>query len=318
MAQHLELTEAKITAIERDQSNEENRRIKVLEEWRSKKGSNATYLALVECFITMQNRQLAEEVIIFHKAHKYMPSASLADVKVCPEKAYPNWKTLSNEEREKILKELKVAYKNVCDAYSDMMVDVKVLFKKCNVDPEDVKLKLKTYIKGRLTIDDDSQTLSEVPNNIYDIFIYIAEHTSWINYDLLEIVIEKFGNDEAKELLKDYKIKYLIPYIKRPLFEIPNSFITRSTGESIQTSLTIPDDIELTLEEALIIEQKLAMVLEVLAPLGGHDGGSIKLLFHIPKVKYDTASPDTPLRKYVKLDEAIQSYVIDADIITIL
>ena len=318
VGRYLELTEQEIMDIRKEETCESSRRMATLNKWQSKNEHDATYLVLVERFIEMEDRVLAEAVIRYHKAHVH---EDLAQLNAYTEKVHPNWKTLSKEKREEIIRELELAYRNIRIAYSDVVLDVEVLFEKCNVDPRDVKLKLKSYIKGQLTVNnsDDSRALSEVPNDMHDIFSYIDDHTSWINYDLLEIVIKKFGNDEAKNLLGNYKKDHLIPYIKRPLFEVPtHSFITKPISQSIEASLMIYDDVELTIREALMIEQKLAKFLEISTQLIGYDGGSVKLLFRMPKWVYDSASPDTPLRQYVKLDEASQSYVIDADVITIL
>ena len=315
----LGLTRQEIMDIRKEETCEDSRRMAVLDKWQSKNEHDATYLVLVERFIEMEDRVLAEAVIRYHKEHV---REDLAQLNAYTKKVHPNWQTLSKEERKDIIRELELAYRNIRNAYSNVVVDVEVLFKKCNVDPRDVKLKLKSYIKGQLMVNrdsDDSRALSEVPNDMCDIFSYIIDYTSWINYDLLEIVIKKFGSDEAKNLLGNYKKDHLIPYIKRPLFEVPTrSFITKPISESIEASLMIHDDVELTIREALMIEQKLKKFLEISMQLVGYDGGSVKLLFRMPKWVYDSASPDTPLRQYVKLDEASQSYVIDADVITIL
>ena len=57
------LTMAEIDEIESDQSKAQSRKRVMLEKWRNKNGSDATYLSIVHIFLRMENRQLAEIVI---------------------------------------------------------------------------------------------------------------------------------------------------------------------------------------------------------------------------------------------------------------
>ena len=324
VGRYLGLTEPEIIAIQRDKTTEENRRLAVLKKWQLKNEPNATRLALVECFIEMQNRELAEEVIEYPLVLgecESLPQSQINYEKLCPE-----WSDLNEEGKQKVIKEFINAWDEVYQAYHLMLLNIKKSFKDNKVDPEDVKLVLEGYIKRQLTKSESSSlsslttTLTEVSNDIYQIFSFILEHTSWIEHQLLETVVSQLGNDQAKELLSTYKMEYLIPYIERPLFEVPShSFITKPICQPIQARLIIHDDVRLTVQEAKIIEQKLTNLLRIpSAQLAGHDEGSIELLFQIPKVVYDSASPDAPLRQYVKPDEASQSYVITADVSDIL
>lgn len=61
VAQHLGLTNPEIVAIRSDQSTDISRRFAVLSKWLSKNGSDATYLHLIEVFLQMENRVLAEK-----------------------------------------------------------------------------------------------------------------------------------------------------------------------------------------------------------------------------------------------------------------
>ena len=114
-----------------------------------------------------------------------------------------------------------------------------------------------------------------------------------------------------------YKRRLLIPYIKRPLFAVPSgSFITRPISESIQASLTIYEDVVLSVEEAIMIEQILANFLNLPSlRIAGYRAGSIELIFSISKANYDSSSV---LDQQIKWDEKSQSYEISADIVTIL
>ena len=57
------LTMAEINDIHSDQSRAQSRKRGMLEKWRNKYGSDATYLSIVHIFLHMKNRQLAEIVM---------------------------------------------------------------------------------------------------------------------------------------------------------------------------------------------------------------------------------------------------------------
>ena len=310
IARHLGLTEPDIAAVMSDEPNEAERRVAVLIKWQEKSGADATYVALAEHFLEMESRALAEEVIEYHVAH---PPQS----QVYPEKVYPDWDKFDEGKRKEIKTELLLEYSKVSDAYSNLVLRIAMSFEERNIKPQHVKLKLETYITAHCSRDATSTGLNEVSNDVYEVFRYIGKHTSWVNYQLLEIVVNQFGNEEEKQLLESYRKEHVIPYIKRPLFEVPSrAFITKPISESIQLSLIIQDDIMLSVEEAITIEQKLAKFLKLPSlQIVGYQPGSIELIFSLSKANYDSNSM---LEQRMKWEEKSQSYKISDDITTIL
>ena len=57
------LTVAEIDEIQNDQGKTQSKKRGMLEKWRNKNGSDATYLSIVHIFLRMNNRQLAEIVM---------------------------------------------------------------------------------------------------------------------------------------------------------------------------------------------------------------------------------------------------------------
>ena len=57
------LTMPEIDEIQEDESKTQSRKRGMLEKWRNKNGSDATYLSIVHIFLNMKNRQLAEIVL---------------------------------------------------------------------------------------------------------------------------------------------------------------------------------------------------------------------------------------------------------------
>ena len=312
VARHLGLTEPDIAAITSDEPNEVQRRFIVLTKWQEKNGADATYVALAEHFLEMESRTLAEEVIEYHVTH---PPQS----QVYPEKVYRDWDKFDEGKRKEIKTELLLEYSKVSDAYSNLVLRIATSFEERNIRPQHVKLKLETYITAHCSRDATSTStgLDEVSNDVYEVFRYIGKHTSWVNYQLLEIVVNQFGNEEEKQLLESYRKEHVIPYIKRPLFEVPSrAFITKPISESIQASLTMHDDIMLSVEEAITIEQKLENFLKLPSlKMAGYQVGSIELIFSISKANYDSSSV---INQHMKWDERRQSYEISIDITKIL
>ena len=315
VARHLGLTEPDIAAITSDEPNEEERRLAVFTKWQEKNGADATYVALAEHFLRMESRALAEEVIEFHVTHP--PHDNSPQSQVYPEKIYPDWDEFDEDKKREIKKELSVEHNRVRAAYSNLLLQIEMSFEERNIRPRHVKLQLETYITANCSQDITRTGLTEVPNDMCEVFGYIARHTSWVNCQLLEIVVNQFGNEQDKRLLLSYKEEHLIPYIKRPLFAVPSrSFITRPISESIQASLTMHDDIVLSVEEAIVIEQKLENFLKLPSlKIAGYRAGSIELIFSISKANYDSSSV---LDQNLKWDEGSQSYKVSGDIITLL
>ena len=132
-----------------------------------------------------------------------------------------------------------------------------------------------------------------------------------------------FENDQSKKALQEYKTKTLIPYLNNSLFAIPSSAFAANhqpaSSTCIKAKLKLYDDIVPSGNEAIMLECKLAALLnEPSVTLAGFNNGCIELLFYIPKEVYNSASPDTPLHQYVEWDKESQSYIITADITTIL
>ena len=63
----LGLAEADIKAIEKDKDSDKDRVIAIFWKWKKIKGSDATYLALIESFLKCQNTEAAEKVIQYLK-----------------------------------------------------------------------------------------------------------------------------------------------------------------------------------------------------------------------------------------------------------
>lgn len=67
---YLELEKAEITAIRKNNSTEEAKRICTLTKWKEKKGSGATYYNLIECIAESKRNSLVDQALDFLKESK--------------------------------------------------------------------------------------------------------------------------------------------------------------------------------------------------------------------------------------------------------
>ena len=67
LAVALGLSETEREGIKNENQNDSMRKIRVLEVWKRTKGFDATYLILVEAFLTITDRQAAEYIVAFVK-----------------------------------------------------------------------------------------------------------------------------------------------------------------------------------------------------------------------------------------------------------
>ena len=320
VAPYLGFTQVDIVAITKDVSTAEKKVLVTLNQWREKSGPNATYYSLANAFFQMENQELADRVIEYHLAHP-LTEHHMTFSQVYPERVNPNWDELDENQKEAKMMQLLQEYEKVCDAYSSVVLDTKQLLENCKTKPLHVKVDLLNCVRHCPGISDEQLSELMASDEMDLIFCFIARKTSWINYRLLESILQ---NDQSKKALQEYETKHLIPYLNKSLFEIPSGAfaINHISGPPtcIQASLKLHDDIVPTGNEAKMLEQRLAALLKVpsLTLAGYKEGTCIEILFHIPKVIYDPTSPNIPIRQYLEWDEVSQSCIITADITTIL
>ena len=318
VARCLGFTQTEITDITRDIPTVEKKTMAVLNQWLNKNGPDATYYSLANAFVQMKDLELADGVLKYHTDHPVpKTSGHVPQSRVYPERVYPNWDEFNEYQKQEKEKQLLAEYGRVRNVYSNLILEIEEFFEESKIDPQKVKLKLQSCFPDASEL----ATANEV--DLIFCFGFIARKTTCINYGLLEDVVtcEKFENDQSKKVLQEYKTKTLIPYLNNSLFAIPSCAFAANhqSASCIQASLKLCDDIVPTGNEAKMIEHRLAALLKVPSvTIAGFGIGSIELLFYIPKEVYDSASPDTPLRQYVEWDKESQSYIITADITTIL
>ena len=125
--------------------------------------------------------------------------------------------------------------------------------------------------------------------SISEIFNILVPYCNYLNYELLEYIIDLYGTDEDKQRLKSYKEK-LRNFCEHGPFEFPLSESGIGSGsdntkqESFSVKLNARKNI--TYKELLQIRERIAEILRVkLAALiiDPMDAGYVQLTFRIPK-----------------------------------
>ena len=139
VAQCLGFTQTEITK----NATVEKKKMAVLNQWRSKNGPDATYYSLANAFVQMKDLELADRVLKYHTDHP-VPEATgyVPQSRMYPERVYPKWDELDEQKKQEKRRQLLTEYDRVCNAYSDVILEIEDSFEKSKIDPRKVKLKL--------------------------------------------------------------------------------------------------------------------------------------------------------------------------------
>ena len=302
--------EPEIVELRSDFSYERQRRLQMLWKWKAKNGSDATYLAIVQVFLKMGNKQLAECVLGFCCREKEVPSID-SHVNPSKVKKYQNWESMSNFEREKITNKLHVENQEIRIKYSFLVDNFLTSLQKREIEVNRLKLFLTSYSGVPQVTLLNATTLAEV------LLIIQTSYSSWFNIQLFEHIVEQFGSDDDKENMRAYEESYLVPYLQRSIFEMPSkSFGGNETTDRISLGLRLPNEVIPTGQDVAIIKHKLSQHLgitdEILLFIR-YDEGSTILIFEAPEALCHIAvlrnmieKTDTTKRIYTITDDLAQ------------
>ena len=211
------------------------------------------------------------------------------------------------------------------EKYATCLTEIAFSFQDRGVSIERVQMLLLSKLPAKSNATSDSEILSnkiEAATSLSKLFVVLARHTSWFNYQFLEFLIEKLANEVEKAMWSSYKNEVLKPFLKRSLFQVPSNSLSSaamSDVPAVPLCLKLVDDIDLSTKEALVIKDKLSELLEVPElELTSYDVGSVVLVFSIPKDIFNLYPAHSVLHQYIEYDKDEGSYYITANIATIL
>ena len=342
VAPYLGLSEQKVTNIRRDHPDSEDmRKLQVLREWKRQKASGATRRILVKAFLKMKDRETAEQLVKQVKLVRITHRQSQPN-DMMPDRAlqrYPNWDDLGIDEKKRIKEKLIAENDQIQGCYS---LCLSKLIRHYSENPptlHPVKIALISYIRSSTnkalpdlksaeaianeTLPDVKVTIAKdvkAAETIEDIFYIIAEHSSWFNYRILELVVEAIDNEKGTSIFSSYKESTLKPYLERSIYLVPcKSMSTYSTtSSSYVPCVLVVDELEgLTAKEVTLITQKVAKLLHIPSlQLMSYECGSLHLIFGIYQeiFEYEFQQNDSPLHKYIEENEQENTYYIIMDI----
>ena len=215
IAPHFGMSEDDIQQIHGEKSKDDGRVVLMLSKWRERKGKRATCLSLVTVLCRSGHWDIIESIISSIR-NKYIPSSAAVTVHFDPV-TFPTWSRLSESEKEVIRNRLRRENIKVREHFAEIFKSIQSSFR--GVDHVEV-LNYLAVKPGAEHIDWANKD-KEI-NNIFGVFIVMLQKgCNWLNYHLLDILVQGFGSEECKVKMVDYIQKVLWPYLQRSLYEIP-------------------------------------------------------------------------------------------------
>ena len=305
-------TQQEIEEIQIDKPSERSRKLSLLWKWRSRNGSDATYLAIVDVFLRMKDQNLAEIVLQHVKGmfqHQSQPIGSY----VYPERvnSYDNWERKSAAEKEQIKNRLYSQNQDIRGKYSFLIQNIIDSFEKRNIKVQRLKIFLDTY---------GSMPLSqfESASDLVDVFSVLCRYySSWFNIRLLKAIVneKRFGSDEDRKETEIYEDELLV-YLQRSLFEIPSKSFApgHQNAGLIPLFLLLPNDIVPTGEDVKNITRNLSQLLDIsggILQFLGFEDCSILLIFGVPEQLFHINALQSLIEKYFTYDVTRKGYTIN-------
>ena len=313
----LTLCRETVESISQDNDNDIDRKNAVLWAWKTKNGSNATYIELVKAFMKMTDRSVIESILEY-TSKKTTSEQTVTTIHLTPEMAkdrYPNWDKFTDPQKEAERNELMDKNRDMRKAFTACVSHLIISFSKRKVEPMHIRSLANCYSgTGRKlfpeVVDSEKDSIATVFNTLTE------NHCTWFNYELLQVIVDNINNDDEKTYLESYEKEHLIPYLNHSLYEIPCS----PSNDQYRTNLLLKVPVELTGNEVKSIQRNLAKLLGieggVILHFEDYNIGRIELVFSLPTVVLKNTSPK--FQPFIEWEESIQSYKVKVDLVTVM
>ena len=268
--------------------------VEMLFKWRKRKGSGATYQALLEIFQQVNDEKMIDLV------RKYAENAHSTQTFESEKLKFPK---VNNRDD---IPELEKKYTEITENFAFISEQIIQSLEKTK-QPRHVAYYLSNACRFQFESTDDITSM-------------IDKTSSWFNIKVLKTLVNRYGTDKDKESLLRYE-QDLLTYLQQSLFCIPaNSFqSSNDTSDVTICYLKIPDEVvellDLSGEDVLQIEGNLADYLGIpheLFNLCEYRLGCIELVFSIPTTLYES------LKKKLILDRSKNEFRLTVDLEDIL
>ena len=319
---YLNLSSKTLESIIQDKQHDVERKIAMLWEWKTKNGSAATSVELLNAFLKMEDRVIAESILRY-LSKKTATEPQTRELHLVPEKAkdhYPNWDELSQSEKEAIRNKLMKENRDVRKAYATFVAQLIQSFTKREVHPSLIQSVVQSY--GTLEGSQHQPIVFDFSkdDDVAHVFAVLSRHCSWFNYEAFQVLVDILGNEAEKMYLKTYEKDHLTPYLKRSIFEIPCS--PQCQPERSNLHFKVPTDLCITGNEVKAVQHNFAKLLglenAVILHFEDYNIGSIELVFSLPTVVLNDISPKSQLITFVEWKKSKNCYEVNIDLVTVL
>ena len=322
-APYFGFTQPEIEEIQIDKTTERSRKLSMLWKWRSKNGSGATYLAIMEVFLSMRDKNLAEIVL----QHFKQCQPQLIDSCVYPEKVskYGNWNRKRKAEQEQIKNLLFVENQNIREKFASLVQHILQSFKSSNVSLKHLKMFLYSYGIPVNTPTPHAALLPhfESATDLDDAFLIVSrDYSSWLNIQLLKVIVKSFGSNRDQEKIKAYEGE-LVVYLQRSIYEIPSKSIApgHENAGLISLFVLLPNKGVPSGEDVVNITRNLSRLLCIsdgILQFISFEDCSILLIFGVPEQLLRINALQSLVQKYFTFDVTKKGYTFNDDLALIL
>ena len=158
---------------------------------------------------------------------------------------------------------------------------------------------------GAKALTEEDEVKLKEARSILDVFSALRPYTSFFHYDIIEILIHKFGTQEDKVLLEEY-VKSFNLYCERSVFQVPqcvfhNNFNIKKKDVTVKAFKYDNDNVATpSLGDVKTVCRKIAKILGIEVwslQLCSVEKGCVCLLFWIPSRVADKVFPVSPTQQ---------------------
>ena len=143
---------------------------------------------------------------------------------------YLDMSGLSEAEKIDLEYRLETEAQEIIKRFADLMTDVEVSLEESKIPLGRIKsyiLNLRAFTNNlgvKVLDDDDKQKIREA-ETLSDVFIILCEYVSFLNYHIIESIVNKHGSANAHKMLQDY-IQAFNSFCQRSIFEVPEHILS--------------------------------------------------------------------------------------------
>ena len=138
---------------------------------------------------------------------------------------YLDMSGLSEAEKMDLEYQLETEAQEIIKQFADLMTDVEVSLEESKIPLDRIKsyiLNLRAFTNNlgvKVLDEDDKQKIREA-ETLSAVFITLCEYVSFLNYHIIESIVNKHGSTNARRMLQDY-IQAFNSFCQRSIFEVP-------------------------------------------------------------------------------------------------